>query len=79
MSRNVVQARSGMTIAQLLELPTVVDLATANRALGLSRTHGYELARQGDYPVPLRRDGRSYRVPSALLALELGIAVRGGR
>ncbi|GAA2255831.1 hypothetical protein GCM10010430_44580 [Kitasatospora cystarginea] len=69
------QIRPRMTVAQLLELPTVVDLATANRALGLGRTHGYRLARRGDYPVPVLRDGRAYRVSSAAVALQLGLVL----
>ena len=45
------------------------DLETANSVLGISRFHGYELARAGNYPVKVLRAGRRYIVPvSGLLA-----------
>jgi hypothetical protein len=38
-------AREGLTRAELLALPVVVDVPTAARALGLGRSTAYELAR----------------------------------
>ncbi|MGW3228743.1 hypothetical protein [Kitasatospora sp. NPDC001095] len=70
--------RPRMTIAELFELPTVISLATANRALCLGHSRGYELARRGDYPVPVERDGRVYRVASAPVALKLGLVISDG-
>jgi hypothetical protein len=56
--------------AELASLPTVVDIVTAARALGLSRTYAYDLAKRGEFPCPLIRIGTCYRVPTAsLLAL----------
>ncbi len=65
--------RGGMTLAELLALPVVVDVATAVRALGLGRSTGYELARRGEFPCRVLRMGSSYRVPTADLLRVLGI------
>jgi hypothetical protein len=51
--------------AELAELPTVVDIPTAARALGLSRTYAYQLAKQDQFPCKVIRIGISYRVPTA--------------
>jgi len=45
----------GMTREELLALPTAVDLDTANRALRIGRSTGYQLAKQGEYPVKVLR------------------------
>ena len=47
--RNRGQTSKGMTLAELLALPLIVDITTAARALGLSRSTGYELARRGEF------------------------------
>jgi hypothetical protein len=75
-----VQSASGMelmaaalTREEVLVLPAVIDVVTAGRALGLGRTLTHELVRRGEFPVPVLRVGRVYRVPTAgvlkLLAL----------
>lgn len=54
----------------LADLPSVVDITTAARALGISRTYAYQLAKLEEFPCKLIRIGRCYRVPTAaLLAL----------
>ncbi|MFC6089433.1 DNA-binding protein [Saccharothrix lopnurensis] len=58
---------------ELLALPAAVPLDTANRALGLSRSRGYELAKHGEYPVRVLPIGRGYRVPTADLWAVLGV------
>ncbi len=63
----------GMTLAELLALPLMVDVGTAARALGLSRSTGYELARHDEFPCRLLHGGSSYRVPTAELLGVLGI------
>ena len=63
----------GMTLAELLALPLMVDVSTAARALGLSRSTGYELARRGEFPCRVLHVGSSYRVPTAELLRVLGI------
>jgi hypothetical protein len=51
-----------MTREELLALPPAIDLETANRALQLSRSMGYDLARRGNYPCKVLRIGTTYRV-----------------
>lgn len=62
-----------MQLPELLALPVAVDLSTANRALLLGRTKGFQLAKTGDYPVPLIRVGKTYRVSRAELLRALAI------
>ncbi|WP_435879842.1 hypothetical protein [Streptomyces prunicolor] len=64
----------GMSRAELLELPVVIDLVTAARALGIGRTRAFELVRQGEFPVPVLRVGSTWRVPTAPLLSLLGLA-----
>ncbi len=53
------QHRGGMTVAELLALPVVVDITTAARALGLGRSTGYELAQAREFPCRVLRVGSS--------------------
>ncbi|WP_432195914.1 hypothetical protein [Streptomyces sp. bgisy027] len=64
----------GMSREELLELPAAVDLETGNRALGLGRSKGYELAKRGQYPCRVLRLGSAYRVVTADLLALLGLA-----
>jgi len=63
---------------QIREAGLTCSIEMANRALGISRGHGYSLARSGEYPVKVLKLGRAYRVVSAdllrLLALEGEVA-----
>ena len=61
-----------LTLAELLRLPTVVDLMTAARALRIGRTKAYELARHDQFPCRVIRIGDLYRVPVAELRRLLG-------
>ena len=74
MSSTSSPAARALTRDELLALPAVVNLDTANRALMIGRSTGYELAKRGAYPVRLLRLGHAYRVVTAellrLLALE---------
>jgi hypothetical protein len=63
-----------MTLAQAMDLPSVVDIVTAGRMLGIGRTKAQELARAGQWPTPLLRLGSSYRVPTAALLRLLEIS-----
>lgn len=65
--------RNEMTLAELLALPLMVDVSTAARALGLSRSTGYDLARRGEFPCRVLHVGSSYRVPTAELLRVLGL------
>jgi hypothetical protein len=63
----------GLTGEELLGLPAVIDLDTANRALLIGRSTGYGLAKQGEYPVKVLRLGNAYRVVTADLLKLLGL------
>lgn len=67
------QATQGLTRAEILALPAVVDVTTAARALGLGRSTAYELARRDEFPCPVLRVGSTYRIPTAGLLRVLGI------
>lgn len=62
-----------LAAAEVLALPAAVDLVTAGRACGISRTTSYELARRGEFPIPLLRLGTQYRARRADLLALLGI------
>jgi hypothetical protein len=64
----------GMGREELLALPVSVDLETGNRALGLGRSKGYEMAKRGQYPCKVLRLGNAYRVVTADLLSLLGLA-----
>ncbi|MFV2179775.1 helix-turn-helix domain-containing protein [Actinomadura sp. LOL_016] len=61
-----------MEFGDLASLPTVVNITTAARALGLSRGFAYELARRNEFPCRVLRIGGCYRVPTADLLSVLG-------
>jgi len=63
----------GMSLAELLALPTAIDLVTAGRAWGFGRTKSHDLARAGEFPCPVLRIGNAYRVTRADLLRSLGI------
>ncbi len=57
----------------LLDAGPTIALPLANTALGISRAHGYALAKRGQYPVKVLKLGSSYRVITADLMNVLGI------
>ncbi|MEU2393293.1 MULTISPECIES: hypothetical protein [unclassified Streptomyces] len=63
-----------MSREEVLALPAAIDLDTSNRALGLGRSKGYELAKRGEYPCRVLRLGKAYRVVTADLVNLLGLA-----
>jgi len=67
----------GLSLAELGDLPAVLDLVTAGKALALGRTKAYELARSGQFPCPVIRAGKTYLVPAAGLLAVLGLPVPG--
>lgn len=71
----------GLSSAELLALPAAIDLETANLAIGLGRSKGYDLARRDAYPCRVLRLGKQYRVITADLLRLLGIETpsTGGR
>lgn len=76
-SEAIGRPHDGLTRAELLALPVVIDITTAARALGLGRSTAYELARRGEFPCRVLRIGSSYRVPTADLLRILGIEPSG--
>ncbi|MFI0483380.1 helix-turn-helix transcriptional regulator [Actinomadura sp. 9N215] len=62
-----------VTFPELFDLPTVVDLRTAGRALGISIGTAYKLVRRHDFPCPVMRLGHRYQVPTAGLLKALHI------
>jgi hypothetical protein len=50
---------------------TSIDVAAMR--LGIGRTLAYQLARRGEFPVPVIRAGRRFVVPIAALDRALGI------
>jgi len=66
------EVSKAMTLGGLLALPLMVDIRTAARALGLSRSKGYELARRNEFPCRVLHVSSSYRVPTVELLRVLG-------
>ena len=62
-----------MTLSELRDLPTVIDVTTAADLLGIGRSAAYELVRRGDWPTPTLRLGRLIKVPVAPLLDLLGV------
>ncbi|MGH3721278.1 MAG: DNA-binding protein [Pseudonocardiaceae bacterium] len=64
-----------LTFDQLHALPTVVNLMTAARALGIGRTKAYQLAHTGQFPVRIIRVGTNYHIPTTDLLTVLGVTL----
>ncbi len=62
-----------MTVEEVIALPVSVDLATAGRALGVGRTKAHDMVTAGEFPVPVLRLGRRYRVNRVDLLRILGV------
>lgn len=62
-----------LTFDQLRQLPVVVDLMTAARALGIGRTKAYQLAQADQFPCRIIHVGTTYHIPTAELMKTLGI------
>jgi hypothetical protein len=56
----------------LRQLGLTTNVATAGAILGVGRTKAYELAKNGEFPVPLLHVGRRYLVPTQGLLSLLG-------
>ena len=54
---------SAWTAERIHALGAVVDMATAANLLGISRSFAYQLAKDGQFPVPVIKVGSRYRVP----------------
>ncbi|NUR60059.1 MAG: helix-turn-helix domain-containing protein [Catenulispora sp.] len=60
-------------LAQVADLPVVLDVPSAGRLLGIGRTRAYRLAHRGGFPCRVIRIGGSWRVPTADLLALLGL------
>lgn len=69
-------AESRLSFTEMFDLPVAVDLRTAARALGIASTTAYRLIREDDFPCPVLRVGRRYRIPTTELMRALGIEDR---
>lgn len=65
--------RSTMTMRELLNLPTVIGVEQAGRALGFSRQPSYNMVWADTFPVPVLKVGSRYKVPTAPLLKYLGV------
>jgi hypothetical protein len=65
-------SRQAWTEDRIRALGAVTDLITAGQIFGFSRSLCYELIRTGQFPVPVLRPGRHYRVPVAGILKVLG-------
>nr|WP_051056030.1 helix-turn-helix domain-containing protein [Kitasatospora sp. SID7827] len=57
----------------MFELPTVVDVRTAARALGVCPATVYRMLRRQVFPCPVLRVGGRYRIPTIELMRALGV------
>jgi predicted DNA-binding transcriptional regulator AlpA len=69
-ARSGAAAGSAVTLDDLRKGPPTVDIPTAAKALGISRSYGFELAKRGEFPAKVIPVGRHLRVVTASL-LEL--------
>lgn len=60
------------TLDEIRTWPATVDLPTAARALGISRSHAYELAKRGELPLRVLTVGTRRRVVTSSLLPLLG-------
>jgi hypothetical protein len=65
-----------MSLDELMALPPSVPIDIANRALGIGRTKGYDLAKREIYPCAVMRLGKQYRVITADLWRILNVTPR---
>lgn len=64
-----------MSVQEILDLPALVPLRTAGRALGLNESTAYRLAASKDgFPCRVVKVGKRTKVPRAALMELLGIS-----
>ncbi|SIO90182.1 helix-turn-helix domain-containing protein [Nocardiopsis sp. JB363] len=76
-----VRSDAPVRMGEIGQLPVVLDPVHAGRMLGMGRTTTYRLLREGAFPVPAHRAGRSWKVPTAGVLAHLGLeafATSGG-
>lgn len=70
--------RSTWTVAEVRALGTTTNIVTAGAILGIGRTAAYQLARDGDFPVPVTRAGRRFIVGVPHLLHAIGATETAG-
>ncbi|WAL75567.1 helix-turn-helix domain-containing protein [Kitasatospora sp. YST-16] len=66
-------AQSPLSFVEMFELPTVVDVRTAARALGVCPATVYRMLQRQVFPCPVLRVGGRYRIPTIELMRALGV------
>jgi hypothetical protein len=66
--------RSTWTVDAVRALGTTTDIVTAGAILAIGRTTAYQLARDGEFPVPVTRVGRRFIVGVPHLLRAIGAA-----
>ena len=69
----LVRSPASVRLDEVGSLPVVLDPVMAGRMLGLGRTTTYRLLREGAFPVPAHRTGRSWKIPTAGVLAHLGL------
>lgn len=59
------------TLAEIKDWPATVDVPTACTAYDISRSHGYELVKRGEFPAHVIKVGSRYRVVTASIVRAL--------
>jgi len=67
-----------MTRDELAALPTVLDVPTAAKVLGIGRSLAYDLVRRDDWPTPVLHVGKLIKIPTEPLVRLLGAAPETG-
>jgi hypothetical protein len=70
--------RATWTVDAVRALGTTTDIVTAAAVLGIGRTAAYQLARDGEFPVPVTRVGRRFIVGVPHLLRAIGAAEIAG-
>jgi hypothetical protein len=68
-----VSRKAEFTVAELNDLPPSLGLEAAAMLLGIGRTTAYAIARRGEFPVPVLRIGKRYRVSTLAVLRLLGV------
>lgn len=63
-----------LTPAQVAALPAMPSALEAFAALNIGQTLGYQMVRDGEFPIEVLRFGRSFRVRKVDLLAYLGLA-----
>lgn len=70
--------RATWTVDAVRALGTTTDIVTVAAVLGIGRTSAYQLARDGEFPVPVTRVGRRFIVGVPHLLRAIGAAETAG-